>query len=85
MTEPTQRVLKPRTVTPRPTLHGTVLNVAAVVAVASALVWSALFLDLLSKRGDAATTPPAAPAGQVSSPGVGQSAQTPAPLTTRTS
>jgi hypothetical protein len=70
--------------TPRPSLQGTVLNIAAVAAVAAVLVWSALFIDLLRTRSEAAATP-AAPAAEVASPSVGQPAQTPAPVTTRTS
>ena len=84
MTEPRQRIPKSRMATPRPSLQGTVLNIAAVAAVAAVLVWSALFIDLLRKRSEAATSP-AAPAAPVASPGVGEPAQTPAPVTTRTS
>jgi hypothetical protein len=64
---------------------GTVLRVAAVATVAVALVWSALFVDLLRKRSDAAARSPSASTGQVAGPDLGQPAPAPEPLTTRTS
>lgn len=85
MTEPTAETPRARTVHAGPSLSGTVLNVAVVAAVAAALVWSALFVDLLRTRSDVAATAPTAPTGQVAGPTPGQTAQTPAPVTTRTS
>jgi hypothetical protein len=69
---------------PRRSLSATVLQVAAVAAVAAVLVWSVLFVDLLRKRSDAGTAL-TQPNGQLSSPDGGQPAQAPAPVTTRTS
>lgn len=85
MAEPTGQMPRSRTATHSPPLAGTVLNVAAVATVAVALVWSALFVDLLSKRSDAAATSPSAPTGRVASPDLGEPAPAPAPVTTRTS
>jgi hypothetical protein len=65
-------------------LSATVLRLTAVALVASVLVWSVLFADVLRTRSDAGAAP-AQPSGQRSSPDGGQSAQTPAPVTTRTS
>jgi len=84
MTEPNPPTPGARRATPRPSVHGTVRNIAAVAAMAAALVWSALFVDLLGKRSDAVATP-AAPTGQATNSSVGQPAQVPAPVTTRTS
>ena len=59
-------------------------RLAAVALLAAVLVWSVMFLNLLSKRTDAGaalTQPP----GQLPSSDDGQSAQAPAPVTTRTS
>ena len=69
---------------PRASLSSTVLQVAAVAAIAAVLIWSVLFVDLLRKRSDAATAL-SPPAGQLASPESGQPAPTPAPVTTRTS
>jgi hypothetical protein len=69
---------------PRASLSATVLRLATVALVAAVLVWSVLFVDLLRKRSDAGAAL-AQPSGQLSSPDGGQSAQAPAPVTTRTS
>ena len=69
---------------PRPSLTSTVVRLAAVALLAAALVWSVMFLNVLSKRTDtgaALTQPPI----QVPSSDGGRSAQAPAPVTTRTS
>ena len=69
---------------PRPSLSGTVLRLAAIALVAAVLVWAVLFVDVLRKHpGDGAALPQHA--GQASSPDGDQSAETPAPVTTRTS
>ena len=62
----------------------TVVQVAALAAVAAVLIWSVLFVDLLRERSRASTAL-SQPAGQVASPDSGQPAQAPAPVTTRTS
>ena len=69
---------------PRPSLSGTVLRLAAIALVAAVLVWSVLFADVLRKHSGAGAAL-AQPTGQVSSPDGGQSAQAPAPVTTRSS
>jgi hypothetical protein len=85
MTERIPQTPRSRTAARGTSLHRTVLNVAAAAAVAAALIWSALFLDLLRQRADAAATPPTAPPAQVAGASAGQPTQTPAPVTTRTS
>jgi hypothetical protein len=67
--------------TPRPSLSGTVLRLAAIALVAAVLVWSVLLVDVLSKHSGAGAAL-AQPAGQVSSP---DGSQAPAPVTTRSS
>jgi hypothetical protein len=84
MTERNTPPAKARTAAPRPSLTRTVLGLTAAATAAAALVWSALFIDLLAKRGAAASAP-AAPAAHVAVPNAGQPAQTLAPVTTRTS
>ena len=69
---------------PRPSLSATVLRMTAVALVAALLVWSVLFVDLLRKRGEAATAP-SQPTGRLAGPDDGASAEAPAPVTTRTS
>jgi hypothetical protein len=69
---------------PRPSLSGTVLRLTAIALVAAVLVWSVLFVDVLRKHSGAGAAL-AQPAGQISSPDGGQSAQAPAPVTTRSS
>jgi hypothetical protein len=69
---------------PRPSVSATVLQVAAVAAIAAVLIWSVLFADLLRKHGNPGTALNQ-PAGQLASPDSGQPAQPPAPVTTRTS
>ena len=69
---------------PRPSLSATVLRMTAVALVAALLVWSALFVDVLRKRGEAAAAPPL-PTGGLAGPDDGASAEAPAPVTTRTS
>jgi hypothetical protein len=69
---------------PRPSVSATVLQVAAVAAVAAVLIWSVLFVDLLRQRSDAAAAN-SQPAGQIASPDSGRPAKAPAPVTTRTS
>jgi hypothetical protein len=81
MTKPTVETPSTRPAHAGPSLSGTVLNAVMVAAVAAALVWSALFVDLLRQRSDLGAAAPTAPAGQVAD----QTAQTPASVTTRTS
>ena len=69
---------------PRPSLSSTVVRLAAVALLAAVLLWSVMFLDVLSKRTNAGGTA-AQPSGQLPSTGGGQSAQAPAPVTTRSS
>jgi H+/gluconate symporter-like permease len=85
MTEPSAPAPKARQATARQSLRGTVLWVAALAAVAAVLVWSVLWMDLLRQRSDAAATTAATPTTQVTTPDRGQPAQTPAPVTTRSS
>jgi hypothetical protein len=61
-----------------------VLRLTAVALVAAVLVWSVLFVDVLRKRSESAAAL-TQPTGQLSGPDGGQSAQAPAPVTTRTS
>ena len=68
----------------RPSLSATVRRLSAVALVAALLVWSALFVDVLRKRGDTAAAP-SQPTGRLSSPDGGAAAEAPAPVTTRTS
>lgn len=68
----------------RPSLTATVLRLTAVALVAAVIVWSVLFVDVVRKRSDAGARLPQ-PVSRVSTPGVGQSTQAPAPVTTRTS
>lgn len=75
----------PRPTTSRPPLRHTVANVAALAGVAAVLIWSALFVDQLRHRSEAATTSSTAQTGQVAGQDPGQGVQTPAPVTTRTS
>lgn len=84
MSSPAPQGARARTAGRRPSLRTTVLQLAALAAVAAVLVWSALFVDLLRKRGDAGAAV-TQPAGQLASPDSGQPAQVPAPVTTRTS
>jgi hypothetical protein len=74
----TERAARPRT-----SLGATVLRLAAIAAVAAVLVWAALVLGALRSKATAAV-PSTAPAA-ASSPGGGQIAATPAPVTTQTS
>ena len=69
---------------PRPSLSSTVVRLAAVALLSAVLLWSVMFLDVLSKR-TAAGTALTQPSGQLPSSAGGQSAQAPAPVTTRTS
>ena len=85
MTEPTAETRRARQAGPQQSLRDTVLSVAALAAVAAVLVWSVLFIDLVRKRGDAATAPAPPSTGQLTTPNAGQPEQTPAPVTTRTS
>ena len=69
---------------PRPSLSSTVIRLAAVALLAAVVLWSVMFLDVLTKR----TNPGAAaaqPTGQLPSTSGGQSTQAPAPMTTRSS
>lgn len=81
MSEPAAQTRKRPTASHRPSLRRTAVEIAALAAVAAAIVWSVLFVDLLRKHTDAAATPPVASTRQ--DPGLG--AQAPAPVTTRTS
>ena len=65
---------------PRPSLSATVLRLTAAALVAAVLVWTVLFADLLLKRGE-----PGAAVSRATDSSSGQSAQAPAPVTTRTS
>ena len=60
------------------------LRLATIALVAAGLVWSALFVDLLRKRGEPAAAL-TQPNDRPSSRDGGQSVQAPAPVTTRTS
>lgn len=74
-----------RAARPRVSLGRTVLNIAAIAAVAAVLVWSALVVGALRKRSEAtAAVPPSVPA-QVTRPDTSRPAPTPAPVTTQTS
>jgi hypothetical protein len=83
MTEPTAQAPRARRAAPQQSLRATVLWVAALAAVAAVLVWSVLWMDLVRQRGDTAAA--ATPTTQVTTPDPGQPAQTPAPVTTRSS
>lgn len=86
MTEPTpQTQARSRAANRRPSLQATVLNVAVVAAVAAALIWSLLFVDLLHRRSDVAAAPSPPSTGQTATPNQDQPAQAPAPVTTRSS
>jgi hypothetical protein len=61
-----------------------VVRLAAVALLAAVLLWSVMFVDVLSKRTHAGTAA-AQPSGQLPSSAGGQSAPAPAPVTTRTS
>jgi hypothetical protein len=61
------------------------VSIAALAAVAAALVWSVLFIDLVRKHSDAAATTAATPTHQTATAGSAQPAQAPASVTTRTS
>jgi hypothetical protein len=69
---------------PRPSLSSTVVRLATVALLSAVLLWSVMFLDVVSKRTHAGTAP-TQPTGQLPSSDGGQSAQAPAPVTTRTS
>jgi type VI protein secretion system component VasF len=85
MTEPSTQVPRARRAAPQQRLRTTVLWVAALAAVAAVLVWSVLWMDLVRQRGDTAAAADATSATQVTTPDPGQSAQTPAPVMTRSS
>lgn len=86
MTEPAARIARGRQARSQPSLRDTVVSIAALAAVAAALVWSVLFIDLVRKEsGAAATTAAATPTDQTTTAGSAQPAQTPASVTTRTS
>ena len=76
----TERVARPRT-----SLRRTVLNVAAIAAVAAVLLWAAFVAGALRKRSDAAAATPPVGTGQVARPATSGPAATPAPVTTQTS
>lgn len=84
MSSPAASAARRAAATPRPSLSGTILRLAAIALVAAVLVWSVLFVDVLRKHYGAGAALPQ-PASQVSAPGGSQSAQAPAPVTTRTS
>ena len=71
MTERTTQTSRARRAAPQQSLRGTVLWVAALAAVAAALVWSVLWMDLVHQRSDAAAAAAATPTGQVATPGLG--------------
>ena len=58
MAEPTRQKPGLRTAKPRSSLARTVLKVTAVAIAAVALLWSALFVDLVRKRSDAGAGSP---------------------------
>ena len=69
---------------PRPSLSSTVARLAAVALLAAVLLWSVMFVNVLNRRTSTGTAV-APPTGQLPSSQSGQSAQAPAPVTTRTS
>jgi hypothetical protein len=85
MTEPTAHAPGARRATLQQSLRATMLWVAALAAVAAVLVWSVLWMELVRQRGDAAAAAAAPSTSQIGTPDPGQPAQTPAPVTTRSS
>jgi hypothetical protein len=84
MSSPDPRNARAHSAGRRPSLRTTVLQLAAIAAVAAVLVWSVLFIDLLRNHADTGAAL-IQPAGQHASPDTGQPAPAPAPVTTRSS